>query len=77
VTIKISKTQIDRLGDRLKKGNITDDDLRVLDEYRLSFTDAMKLLLEFFGVSCCCNRPADQQSQPHPYRKSYAGKAFG
>lgn len=35
----ISKTQIDRLGDRLRKGNITDDDLRLLDEYRRSFTD--------------------------------------
>jgi len=35
---EISKTQIDRLGDRLRKGNITDSDLRLLDEYRRSFT---------------------------------------
>jgi putative GTP pyrophosphokinase len=33
----LSKTQIDRLGDRLEKGPPTDDDLRLLDEYRLSF----------------------------------------
>jgi ppGpp synthetase/RelA/SpoT-type nucleotidyltranferase len=37
---EISKTQIDRLGDRLRKGNITDSDLRLLDEYRRSFTAA-------------------------------------
>lgn len=37
---EISKTQIDRLGDRLKKGNITEADLRLLDEYRRSFTEA-------------------------------------
>ncbi len=33
----LSKTQIDRLGDRLKKGPPTDNDLRLLNEYRLSF----------------------------------------
>jgi len=37
---RISKTQIDRLGDRLRAGNITDADLRLLDEYRRSFTEA-------------------------------------
>jgi len=36
----ISKTKIDHLGDRLRKGNITDDDLRFLDEYRRSFADS-------------------------------------
>ncbi len=38
--IEISKTQIDRLGDRLRKGNFTDSDLRLLDDYRRSFTNA-------------------------------------
>lgn len=33
----LSKTQIDRLGDRLRKGPLTDADIRLLDEYRLSF----------------------------------------
>jgi hypothetical protein len=28
----MTKTQIDRLGERLKKGNISDDDLRLLDQ---------------------------------------------
>src|SRR5215213_2293568 len=37
---EISKAQIDRLGDRLRKGNLTDSDLRLLDEYRRSFTSA-------------------------------------
>jgi ppGpp synthetase/RelA/SpoT-type nucleotidyltranferase len=36
----LSKTKIDRLGDRLRKGNLTDDDLRLLDEYRRSFAAA-------------------------------------
>lgn len=36
----LSKNQIDRLGDRLRKGDIGEDDLRLLDGYRLSFTDA-------------------------------------
>lgn len=37
---EISKTQVDRLGDRLRKGTITDSDLRLLDQYRRSFTEA-------------------------------------
>jgi putative GTP pyrophosphokinase len=36
----LSKTQIDRLGDRLRKGPLSEADLRLLDEYRLSFGDA-------------------------------------
>jgi putative GTP pyrophosphokinase len=40
VTNEISKTQIDRLGARLKKGNLTEGDLRLLDEFRRSFTEA-------------------------------------
>lgn len=42
---QMSKTQIDRLGDRLKKGNITEDDLRLLDLYRRSFTDAYEIVI--------------------------------
>jgi hypothetical protein len=40
VTDEISKTQIDRLGDRLRTGEITEADLRLLDEYRRSFREA-------------------------------------
>jgi putative GTP pyrophosphokinase len=40
MALDVSKTQIDRLGERLKKGNITEDDLRLLDAYRHSFADA-------------------------------------
>ena len=36
----LSKTQVDQLGDRLRKGNISDDDLRLLDAYRESFAAA-------------------------------------
>ncbi len=42
----MTKTQIDRLGDRLKKGNISDDDLRLLDQYRLSFSEAYEFVTE-------------------------------
>jgi len=35
-----SRTQIDRLGDRLRKGNPAEDDLHRLDEYRRSFAEA-------------------------------------
>jgi putative GTP pyrophosphokinase len=36
----ISKTQVDRLGDRLKHDRVDAADLRLLDEYRRSFGDA-------------------------------------
>jgi len=36
----ISKTQIDQLGDRLRKGDVTEEDLRLLEAYRLSFDEA-------------------------------------
>ena len=42
---EVSRTQIDRLGDRLKKGNITEDDLRLLDQYRRSFTEAYEIVV--------------------------------
>ncbi len=41
----ISKTQIDRLGERLRKGPPSDADLRMLDEYRLSFGDAYNAII--------------------------------
>ena len=36
----LSKSQVDRLGERLKAGEPTDDDLRMLDDYRRSFAEA-------------------------------------
>jgi GTP pyrophosphokinase len=42
---EVSRTQIDRLGDRLKKGHITEDDLRLLDQYRRSFTKAYEIVV--------------------------------
>jgi putative GTP pyrophosphokinase len=42
---EISRTQIDRLGDRLRKGNISDDDLRLLDLYRRSFSEAYEIVV--------------------------------
>ncbi|HKO35814.1 MAG TPA: hypothetical protein VJV21_05005 [Pyrinomonadaceae bacterium] len=34
---ELTKSQIDRLGDRLRKGPVHDDDLQLLDSYRRSF----------------------------------------
>ncbi|MEK6279047.1 MAG: hypothetical protein AABN95_01710 [Acidobacteriota bacterium] len=42
---EISKTQIDKLGNRLKKGEITDSDLRLLDEYRRSISEAYEFVV--------------------------------
>lgn len=36
----LTKTQIDRLGDRLRQGQISESDLRLLDSYRRSFAEA-------------------------------------
>jgi putative GTP pyrophosphokinase len=40
-----TKTQIDRLGDRLRKGNIAEADLRLLDRYRRSFAGAYEAVI--------------------------------
>ena len=41
----VSKTQIDRLGDRLKEGLHTESDLRLLDDYRRSFGEAYEAVI--------------------------------
>ena len=38
----ISKSQIDRLGERLKRGDLSDEDLRELDVFRESFASAYR-----------------------------------
>lgn len=43
--IKISKTQIDKLGERLKSGVLSDSDIRALDEYRRSFTESYETVV--------------------------------
>jgi len=40
-----SRTQIDRLGDRLKGGSHTESDLRLLDDYRRSFGEAYETVV--------------------------------
>lgn len=41
-----SKTQIDNLGNRLRTGAISEDDLRTLDEYRRSFGEAYQVVVQ-------------------------------
>ncbi len=45
MTKELTKTQIDKLGDRLRKGNIEEADLRLLDLYRRSFNDAYEIVV--------------------------------
>lgn len=40
MTEKLSKTQIDRLGDRIRRDPLSESDLRLLDDYRRSFGEA-------------------------------------
>lgn len=47
----MSKTQIDRLGDRLKEGGVSDDDLRLLDAYRRSFAETYEWVVSTITVS--------------------------
>lgn len=42
---ELSKNQIDRLGDRLRKGDISEADLRLLDSYRRSFGDGYEIVV--------------------------------
>jgi hypothetical protein len=42
----LSKTQIDRLGERLKGGSHTESDLRLLDDYRRSFGEAYEAVVQ-------------------------------
>src|SRR3972149_1191372 len=42
----LSKSQIDRLGDRLRTGSLSESDLRALDEYRRSFRPAYDTVVE-------------------------------
>jgi putative GTP pyrophosphokinase len=42
---EVTKTQIDRLGDRLKRGNVAEVDLRLLDLYRRSFAEAYEAVV--------------------------------
>ena len=42
---EVSKSHIDRLGDRLRTGNIDEEDLRLLDRYRLSFSTSYEFVV--------------------------------
>ncbi|HEY0172296.1 MAG TPA: hypothetical protein VGB98_14825 [Pyrinomonadaceae bacterium] len=43
---QLSKNQVDRLGDRLREGHITEADLRLLDQYRRAFSEAYEGVVE-------------------------------
>jgi len=47
----LTKGQVDRLGDRLRKGDIGDDDLRLFDNYRRSFSEAYEIVVGRFEIS--------------------------
>lgn len=43
--MSLSRTQVDRLGERLRRGTPSDDDLRLLDAYRRSFVEPYATVL--------------------------------
>jgi len=43
---ELSKTQIDKLGERLRRSDLTESDLELLDGYRRSFTEAYEHVVE-------------------------------
>lgn len=60
-----SKSQIDRLGERLKSGKLSEDDLRGLDNYRLSFGLAYESVVDTVRSSLgltATGRPAKSTS---------------
>lgn len=46
VGAELSKSQIDRLGERLRAGAVSESDLRVLDEYRRAFSSAYESVVQ-------------------------------
>jgi putative GTP pyrophosphokinase len=46
MNVKISNTQVDRLGDRLRSSEVSDADLQLLNGYRLSFAPAYEVIVE-------------------------------
>jgi ppGpp synthetase/RelA/SpoT-type nucleotidyltranferase len=42
---QVTKTQIDRLGERLRKGSVSEEDVRLLDNYRRSYADAYETVV--------------------------------
>ena len=45
MSVRLTKTEVDRLGERLKAGDVSEADLRLLDEYRLSFGDVLDFIV--------------------------------
>jgi ppGpp synthetase/RelA/SpoT-type nucleotidyltranferase len=60
----MSKTRIDALGERLRKGALTDADLRQLDAWRRSFADAYQSVMSMFDMLglAATGRPAKSTS---------------
>jgi len=61
----MTKTQIDLLGERLKKEPVTEDDLRLLDQYRRSFMGTYETVVEVIRTQLGLNptgRPAKSTS---------------
>lgn len=65
MTKSLSKAKIDQLGDRLREGPVTEPDLMLLDDYRLSFREAYEFVVtrirERLGLEAT-GRPAKSTS---------------
>jgi ppGpp synthetase/RelA/SpoT-type nucleotidyltranferase len=58
----LSKTQIDRLGDRLRTQDVTEADLRLLDEHRASFSASYQRVIEIIRTQLGLN-PTGRQAK--------------
>jgi hypothetical protein len=72
----ISKTQIDRLGDRLKGGSHTESDLRLLDDYRRSFGEAYEEVV--LAIQQIGQVPREDEPNQHPQSsRNFVARASG
>jgi len=76
VASDVTKTQVDKLGDRLKKGDIPDDDLRRLDEYRRSFFVAYEFVVAAIRSELSLEPTGRPANRRHLFRKNCLGRAF-
>jgi len=66
---ELSKSQVDKLGERLKKGPLMDEDLRLLDEFRHSFGAAYQTVLGYLRT-----KPLPSRGRPEKSTQSIVAK---
>ena len=75
--LSLSKTQIDRLGDRLRGGGMTETDLRLLDSYRRSFFPAYERVVGAIRSCLASKSRGDRRSRRLRSSRSFGARASG